>query len=349
MNIYLLPYTASRHLAMALWCAGAGLLAWWAVLCLMVPLGLASWGAEWDGPVLLCAVAAAVTGASIAGEDNLMRSGLRRRALRLLLGVGLAVALTALGYAAWTFGLPALLPPESAELINAQDVSLVSLSYRAGLFPLMGLSCGAAAMLVRRFEDPVSHVFGGLASGLFGGGLWYLFNGTNLSTDFYELLLNGSTLGKDLYLSGAMFACGTGFSFGLLTWGIPDNLYAGWLRVLTPTRFARRIPVDALDGTAKERFLGHFPRGLDLWLPVQDGVMELHLSVAVDERQRYAARGLSLQGTTVHRFLERIDLRYDPRRPAPLETELSSGDRVVLKAGEGETVLEFIMLPREER
>ena len=90
-------------------------------------------------------------------------------------------------------------------------------------------------------------------------------------------------------------------------------------------------------------------RCLDVWLNAEGQVMELHLSVAVDGEQHYKARGLTLQPTVVRRFLERIDLRYDPRRPAPLETRLSSGDRVVLGQGDQATTLEFIMLPREER
>ena len=75
--------------------------------------------------------------------------------------------------------------------------------------------------------------------------------------------------------------------------------------------------------------------------------MEMHLSVAVDEKQRYSARGLSLQPTRVKRFLERINLSYDARRPTPLQTRLSSGDRIEL--GDDGTEVEFIMLPKEER
>ena len=45
---------------------------------------------------------------------------------------------------------------------------------------------------------------------------------------------------------------------------------------------------------------------------------------------------------------QRIDLRYDPRRPAPLETELSMEDRILV-GGDGQTVVEFLLLPKEER
>ena len=116
-------------------------------------------------------------------------------------------------------------------------------------------------------------------------------------------------------------------------------------RLNNPTKW--RIPVDAADGTPSERFVGHFTRGLDLFLPAEDEVMEMHLSVAVDEKQRYSARGLSLQPTRVKRFLERINLSYDARRPTPLQTRLSSGDRIEL--GDDGTEVEFIMLPKEER
>ena len=77
---------------------------------------------------------------------------------------------------------------------------------------------------------------------------------------------------------------------------------------------------------------------------------ELHASFLVDEERRYAVRGLSVHGVEVKRSLERLDLRYDPSRPAPLETSLQMEDRVVLRTEDGkETVLEFLLLPKEER
>jgi len=118
---------------------------------------------------------------------------------------------------------------------------------------------------------------------------------------------------------------------------------------LSPHRYSYRIPIDAMDRSPKERFVGHFPRGLDLWLGTEDGCAELHISMAVDEKQVYRVRGLSLQPTMVRRFLERIDLRYDPRRPAPLETRLASGDRIVVGEGSNTATFEFIMLPREDK
>ena len=77
------------------------------------------------------------------------------------------------------------------------------------------------------------------------------------------------------------------------------------------------------------------------------GVTELHASVGVDADQHYRGRGLTLMPTAVRRFLERIDLRYDPRRAAPLETPLHSGDRFVLGADQ-KTTVEFLLLPKDE-
>jgi len=77
-------------------------------------------------------------------------------------------------------------------------------------------------------------------------------------------------------------------------------------------------------------------------------VAEMHISIAVDESQKYAVRGLSLAPTRVRRFLEQIELRYDARRPAPLETRLKSGDHIEMGEGQNQASVEFIMLPKEE-
>ena len=136
---------------------------------------------------------------------------------------------------------------------------------------------------------------------------------------------------------------------GLFAWPIPTELYAGWVRVLSDRRLGYRVPVDSPEAPVSERFIGHFPRGLDLYLPVEDGLAELHVSFVRNDRGEYSVRGLSQFPTTVRRFLESVDLHYDPRHPSPLETELSSGDRVGLSDGVHTTWVEFVMLPREER
>ncbi len=332
MNIFLVPYTRWRHLAMALWCGGFGLMAWWLVLAATV-VGGPKWPPDWDGPMLLSTIAAFVAGGSVLGEDNLRRSPVLKRLLRVLIAVVVAVANTLIWYWLLQLLVPKLMP--DAWGTDAADASLVSLRYRVGDFLAGGLATGIACAFVRKFDNVVSHVAGGVSSALAAGGMWYL-----LGSNFQGL--------TDLYLSGAALGLVWGFLFGFITWPIPDELYAGWIRVLSAGRFGRRIPVDHPEGGAKERFVGHFPRGLDLFLPVEQGVAEMHVSVAVDGKGRYSARGLSLAPTRVKRFLERVDLRYDPRRPAPLETALSSGDRIVLGEGAQQAELEFIMLPKEE-
>ncbi len=333
MNIFLVPYTRWRHLAMALWCGAAGLLAWWLVLAITLYGSGPSWDPKWDGPLLLGTIAAFVSSSSILGEDNLRRRPLLARLGRTALAALIAVGNTLIWYWLWHMLAPVLMP--DAWHSDAADASLVSLRYRLGAFFMAGMSTGIAGAFVRRFQNLVSHVAGGITAALAAGGAWYL-----LGANFQGL--------TDLYLAGAAMGLTWGFLYGLITWPIPDELYAGWVRVLSAGRFGRRIPVDHPDGGAKERFVGHFPRGLDLFLPVEQGVAEMHVSVAVNAKGDYSARGLSLAPTKVKRFLERVDLRYDPRRPAPLETRLSSGDRIILGEGAQQAELEFIMLPREE-
>jgi hypothetical protein len=343
VNIFLLPYTWMRHLAMAFWCGGAGLIAWWLVLTTIVQLGI-YWPPSWDGPVLMCSISMAVACASIAGECALRRRPVARTALLVALTAGIALGLTLIWYYLWHLGFSRILyglydaiianSDKARNLEDAADHSLVSLSFRAGAFAMGGLASGMSAMIVRKLQSPVAHSIGGAAAGMLGGACWYVLCSTRLGTDLYH--------------SGMALGLVWGVFYGLLAWPIPDELYAGWVRVLSGGRFSRRIPVDALDGAPKERFVGHFPRGLDLFVPVEEGVQEMHLSVAVDSKRRYTARGLSLYPTTVHRFLERVDLRYDPRRPAPLETNIASGDRIVIGDGASATELEFILLPKEE-
>ena len=335
MNIFLIPYTWPRLFMMALWCGAAGLLAWWAVLSWFVLIG-PFWGPQWDGPFLMCSISGAIAGASILGEGNLRRRKLMSRIWRLLLVIAMAMTMTMLWYWLWHKISLAIIVPEAYQA-DAMDSSLVSLRYRIGAFGMAGTMTGLSC-LIGRAPDGLSgmanHFFGGLTSGLTAAVVWHLFN---------DLIV------ADLYLSGAAMALSWGFTFGLLTWGIPDELYAGWLRVLSYRRYGHRIPIDATEIGPKERFVGHFPRGLDMFLGADDGVMEMHVSVAVDKKQRYWLRGLSLQPTMLRRFLERVDLRYDARRPAPLETRLRSGDHIEIGDGSSSAQLEFLMLPREEQ
>jgi hypothetical protein len=362
MNIFLVPYTPMRHLVVGLYCAGAGLLAWWGLLTFTAVLGPA-WGPGSDGAIFLTLVGATVATASVVGEHALRRSPLWKRFVSAAIAGALSFFLGLFAFWFWNGILgPALLgplvrlgidslglfraglPPDAggdqlramvdAVALDIGDASLVSLRYRLGGFLAVGFAMSIGPLAVRKGRGILYHLAAGMLAGMFAAAGWHLFN---------------AVISSDLYWAGAAAAATWGFCFGVFAWPIPDELYAGWLRVLSFERFGRRIPIDAYDRQPKERFVGHFPRGLDLFLPGEAGVMEMHLSVAVDGEHRYFARGLSLAATTVRRFLERVNLSYDPRRPAPLETRLTSGDRIVLGHGEQSAELEFLMLPREER
>ena len=308
------------------------MMAWWLSLGFVYYQG-ASWDPKYDGVILMGAIAASVAGAHVLGEASLRRRSPLQILWRVALAFGLALLFTAIWYGIWHGVVQGLLFRPWEE--DVADSSLVTLSFRSGAFAMGGLATGTSTMFLRKAAGFIEQLGAGVTAGLCGAAAWYL--------------LSSTVLGTDLYLSGAAMGLVWGGVFGLLAWGIPDELYAGWLRVLTPNRYALRIPVDALDGSAKERFIGHFPRGLDLFLGVEDGVQELHVSVYVDEQQRYAARGLGQQPTQVKRLLESVDLSYDPSRPAPLETELRSWDRIRIGNGQQQAELEFILLPKEER
>ena len=133
-----------------------------------------------------------------------------------------------------------------------------SIGYHVDVFLLLGSPAGGPWSSEGGADR---HLAGGAASGLAGGVAWHF--------------LNFQDHGSDLFWAGAALGATWGFVHGLLVWGIPDDLYAGWVRVLTWNRYSRRIPVDALQGGPQERFVGHFTRGLDLFLAPDDGVAEM--------------------------------------------------------------------------
>ncbi len=341
MNIFLIPFTWMRHFAVGLVAAAAGVFAWWVALALAT--FVAAWPAGWDGAVFLGVLAATTAGASTLAEGSLRREPPKRRVWTTAASAAIAGGLAAGFVAAWLLLVaPALGGAEPDADIAALD--LVSLRYRAPAFALAGLATGIGPLVVRAILKRASfgmtgvHLGAGLTAGLVGAAAWFVAG--------YGTFAFGS---GSLYTAGVAGAAAFAGLFGLLAWGVPDSLYAGWLRVVSETRLGRRIPVDGPDGEPRERFVGHYPRGLDVFAPAHEGVLELHTSVLVTRDQRYLVRGLTLHPTVVRRFLERIDLRYDPRRPAPLETRLQSGDRLVLGPEGQSTELEFLMLPREER
>lgn len=334
MNIFLIPYTWLRHFAVGFYCAGAALLAWWLVLALQV--GWGGWSPRWDGAILVGALAGVTAGAHLAAEGALRRWPAWRRLLTVAGAAALAVGVSQAWYWAWTGLVGAAFYADAGDA-DLGDPSLVALTYRWPTWWSAGLAVGASTLSFRRGRHFFEQLLAGVVAGGVAGAAWHVLGYPRFAFS-----------PGDLYLASAVASALFGGTFGVLAWGIPDALYAGWIRVVSDTRHARRIPIDGPDGSPRERFVGHFPRGLDLFLPAEDRVNELHLSLRVDEDQRYHARGLTIEPTRVHRFLERVNLRYDARRPSPLETRLASGDRLVL-GPDGETVLEFLMLPKEEQ
>jgi hypothetical protein len=370
MNIFLIPHTLSRHFAVAFSLASATAIVWWLFLNVAVGLSplLYQYGALWyqevEGAALLGLLAATCAFASIASEGALRRTAVHWRAAYALAGALTALVLTALWVVGVQYAIPYLVSERISKLVA--DPSLATLRYSilqwmgAGLFAGVG---GIVGRLIAQILDFIrvkvnakkprtipewldlpeapgrpaffAHLAGGLSAGLMAGAVWQLF---------------GHHILGDLYYAAAFGSVSFGFFFGLLVWGIPSDLYAGWVRVLSAEKYGLRIPIDRVDGTPAERIVGNFPRGLDIRVAEDLGAAELHASFVVDHDHHYAVRGLSQRPAVVKRMLERIDLSYDPRSPAPLETELKMEDRILLgEPAAGVVELEFILLPKEER
>jgi hypothetical protein len=338
MNIYLVPYNWTRHVVVAVAAATTALLTWWTLLHVRVWMGptLYEWGLLYargaEGPLFLGLTAGAIAFASVLAEHSLRRTGLLWRAAFSLGAALVAFLWTVIGFLilALLVGLFAREPMR--EIVS--DPALASHRHHVWMWIAAGIGAGLGPLIVRRGKGFFAHIGGGIVSAGAAAALWQYLG--------YHIL-------QDLYLAAAMSVFLWGLLHGLLVWGVPDELYAGWVRVLTPYRYGYRIPVDRVDGAPSERFIGHFPRGLDLFLPVEQGVAELHTSFVRNAHGEYTVRGLSQAATIVKRPLERIDIRYDPSRPAPLETQLQSEDIVIMSDGRNETRLEFVMLPKEER
>jgi len=366
VNIYLVPYTWIRHIVVALNVGGAALMTWYVIQLWIIGLGPAFhdmglyWTQAFEGTIFLAALAGVIGFTSVLAEG-----ALRRRRLIWRLGyAGLAGGISFFGtvgvYLIFRMMVPYLSTSEYSEVV--QDSSLVTLRYTLALWALAGVMSGFGPFFARkiqrlfarafglgvdgavrpkatlwsqRFAELFFHTGGGFAAAVFGAAAWHFLG-------------QYDAWGGDLYLASAAAAFIWGAGHGLLTWGLPDELYAGWVRILSAERYGLRIPIDRVEGTHSERFIGHFPRGLDMYMPAEYGVAELHTSFVVDADHNYAVRGLSIQPTTVKRLFETVKLHYDPRRPAPLETQLKMGDRITMGEGKASSQVEFLMLPKEE-
>ena len=336
MNIFLIPYTWLRHLQGAIWCSFFALIYWWLHISWIAWIG-AFWNASWDAIYFFGGLAATVTGGSIFIEASLHRWNLRLRISKISLASGMG------------FGFYFIIGPicswisylfmSSQGMEDAGNNFLVSLRYTIDSFIACGISTGMAVFLMRTEKNRVvffNHMISGMYAGVFSALFWTAFH------SFLERLY----FDYHLYWSGFSACVSFGFFFGLGSWTIPTSLYAGWIRVLSNYRFGHRVPIDGGDGLAKERFIGHYPNGLDLFLPVDQGVQELHISVFLNDQGEYILRGLGQERIQVKRSLEWVQLHYDPKLPAPYESNLSSGDRIQIGT---DAEIEFVILPREER
>ena len=345
MNIFLIPYTWLRHLQGAIWCAFFALIFWWFHITYIAWIG-SFWHPSWDGIYFFGGLSATVSAGSIFIEASLHRWTIQKRLRKILFAGSIAFGLyLILGpLCSWiSQGILYLILPDNAESIEqASNNYLVSLQYTLDSFIACGMSTSVATFLMRSEKNKTvffNHITSGFHAALFSAIFWTAFHSF---FPFFTLL----GLTYHLYWAGFAGCIAFGFFFGLGSWSIPISLYAGWIRVLSGYRFGHRVPIDGGDGLPKERFVGHYPNGLDLFLPVEQGVQELHMSVFLNDSGEYILRGLGQQKIQVKRSLEWVQLHYDPNLPAPYESNLSSGDRIQIGR---EAEIEFVILPREER
>ena len=330
MNIFLIPYTWYRHLQFAIWSALCCLIAWWFYLLTLTQGGMV-WTAGWDAFVTNGLMASAVVFGNIWGEAALRRWPMRRRMWKVFLGVGVALGISLL--MTWMWAAVASLFLEDIGSVH----HVVALKYRWGNLVGTGFAAAMGMLTAEQWRSRpksfvVNYILGGLFAGLTAGALWSI-------SAYYWV--------QNLYWAGAVLFVSFGFAFGLSTRTIPDDLYVGWIRVLKGARFGHRIPIDAKEDKPKERFIGAYPNGLDLFFPVEEMVQPLHASIVHEPHQnRYTLRGLTQHHLKMVRLLEWARINYNPESPVPMEVMLSNEDR--LEIGDAVQV-EFLVLPREER
>ncbi len=341
------PVPWARHLWVPSWVASAAVSAWWWVLQAFIWVGVPSWA---EGPLWLGAVAAAVAASS------LMLDGWVRGRARWLVAaeVGFGTVLVGAGAfglsALWMAAVGGLAGPVGMSVLVQPD--LLSLRGQLGAFVAVGGWTGIVLGVIRAFPNLLSrwwpaeslkdegaawvrvleHVFAGIVSGGAWAGVWFVPG--------FALSLAG-----DQFIAGALSSLTFGLSMGFLAWTLPDRAWTPWIRVRRGPRKGMRVPLLGENGEAIERFVGHYPRGLDLFLPSDTGASEVHLSALVDGFDEVVVRGQSVSETVVSRFLETVDLAYDPSAAAPVETVLSPGDIVRV----GTVELEVLYLPQDNR
>lgn len=371
MNIFLVPHNGTRHVAVAFLCGAVPLMIWWFLLNWIVLAGPTLfgmgllWAPQTESVLLFTLMATGIAGVHISGECSLRRRALAWRVILPVLAGLLAGLLTLLFVFVAELGIPYILGFNSGALRDMYaDPSTATLRHRVLSWLIAGTSVGVSTLLVRVLwsfigslapmipesvknflEVPArpprvtlwmaaEHLIAGPASAMLGAGLWQI--------------LSHIVIG-DMYLASSLGFTLWGFTFGLVAWGVPSDLYAGWIRVLSAHRYGHRIPIDEPEGGVVERVLGHYPRGLDLWVGAEHGVAELHASFVRAADGAYTVRGLSQQPIVVKRSLEKVDLAYEASSPVPLETDLRMEDRVIIGPKGHQTIVEFIMLPKEER
>ena len=373
MNIFLIPHNWTRHVVVAFFTGFAPLIVWWLLLHWLVVLGpwlfenQLLWAPEAETAIVFGFMSAAIAWTNISAEGGLRRRALAWKVLLPLVAGLLAMILAVVFAVAIEFVTPMIIGLRKDNAAFAEVVGsphTTTLTFTVAVWLIAGTIVGISTLIVRAawgymgflakyipdsvkgfLEVPpnppkvsvwtaINHLVAGPAAALVGAGVWHILAHIFL---------------KDLYLASAIGFTTWGFMFGLLAWGVPSDLYAGWIRVLSAHRFGHRIPIDAPEGGPVERVLGHYPRGLDLWVGAEHGVAELHASFVVDHSGGYAVRGLSQWPMQVKRSLESIDLAYEPSSPVPLETDLRMEDLIYIGPKGQQTVVEFILLPKEER
>lgn len=333
MNINLVPYTWVRHFTVAIVGSAAVVVAWWLLLVWAVEVGpsIGLLWASWAEILVYFALFSFVIGfVTVFTEGALEKNSVTGRWLSSLISGVLSAIMVTIGVSIFRFGLPFVLPDSLSILVS--DPSFVSLRFGLLYWVVAGVGTSLGPLAVHRGKGAAAHLFSGLTAGLLASAIWHL-----CAYNIFQDLFAASLAGPMVWV----------FAFSSLYRGVPDSLYTGWIRVLTGPRAGRRIPIDSPHHASSERFVGHYPRGLDLHLGAEIGVSELHASFVKKSNGHYTVRGLSQASTVLKRPLESIELRYDVRKPAPLEAELQMEDRLLLSGNKQTTEIEFILLPRE--